>query len=56
MNVWLTDILQVRYDIRGHGRSGKPSTAEAYHSRLFADDFKTVVDAFGLKKPVLVGW
>ncbi|KAJ7352316.1 alpha/beta-hydrolase [Mycena albidolilacea] len=52
----LDSLYIVRYDTRGHGRSGKPSTAEAYHSRLFADDFKTVVDAFGLKKPVLVGW
>ncbi|KAJ7199560.1 Alpha/Beta hydrolase protein [Mycena haematopus] len=46
---------RVRYDIRGHGRSGKPNTQEAYESKLFADDFKTVMDAFGLKKPVLAG-
>jgi pimeloyl-ACP methyl ester carboxylesterase len=52
----LIDIPQVRYDTRGHGRSGKPSTREAYESKLFADDFKTVMDAYGLKKPVLAGW
>ncbi|KAJ6611124.1 alpha/beta-hydrolase [Mycena sp. CBHHK59/15] len=43
----------VRYDVRGHGRSGKSNTAEAYVSKLFADDFKTVMDAFDLDKPVL---
>lgn len=47
---------KVRYDIRGHGRSGKPNTAEAYESKLFADDFKAVMEAFELKKPVLAGW
>ncbi|KAJ7671530.1 alpha/beta-hydrolase [Mycena polygramma] len=52
----LDSLYIVRYDIRGHGRSGKPNTAEAYESKLFSDDFKTVIDAFGLKKPVLAGW
>jgi len=52
----LDSLYIVRYDIRGHGRSGKPNTPEAYESKLFADDFKTVMDAFGLKKPVLAGW
>ncbi|KAJ7183273.1 alpha/beta-hydrolase [Mycena filopes] len=52
----LESLYVVRYDIRGHGRSGKPTTAEAYASKLFAEDFRTVVDAFELKKPVLAGW
>ncbi|KAJ7746289.1 alpha/beta-hydrolase [Mycena metata] len=52
----LEAVYVVRYDIRGHGRSGKPNTAEAYESKLFADDFRTVMDAFALKKPVLAGW
>ncbi|KAJ7697657.1 alpha/beta-hydrolase [Mycena rosella] len=52
----LETLYIVRYDIRGHGRSGKPSTPEAYKSKLFADDFKTVQDAFGLRRPVLAGW
>ncbi|KAJ7650843.1 alpha/beta-hydrolase [Roridomyces roridus] len=52
----LEKLYIVRYDTRGHGRSGTPSTPEAYESKMFADDFKTVMDAFGLKKPVLVGW
>ncbi|KAJ7220212.1 alpha/beta-hydrolase [Mycena pura] len=46
----------VRYDLRGHGRSGKPDTAEAYESKMFAADFKTVMDAFKLHRPVFVGW
>ncbi|KAF7346175.1 Alpha/beta-hydrolase [Mycena sanguinolenta] len=52
----LESLYIVRYDLRGHGRSGKPSTQEAYESKLFAEDFKTVMDAFGLKRPVLAGW
>ncbi|KAJ7443858.1 alpha/beta-hydrolase [Mycena latifolia] len=52
----LETLYIVRYDIRGHGRSGKPNTEEAYKSKLFADDFKTVMDGFQLKKPVLAGW
>ncbi|KAJ7131705.1 alpha/beta-hydrolase [Mycena crocata] len=52
----LESLYIVRYDIRGHGRSGKPSTPDAYESKLFAADFKTVMDAFNLKKPVLAGW
>lgn len=52
----LDSLYIVRYDIRGHGRSGKPNTAEAYESKLFADDFQTVMEAFELKKPVLAGW
>ncbi|KAF8465887.1 Alpha/Beta hydrolase protein [Gautieria morchelliformis] len=56
----LPDMLQnlyvVRYDMRGHGRSGKPEAAEGHVSKLYADDFMTVVAAFGLKKPVLAAW
>ncbi|KAJ7174097.1 alpha/beta-hydrolase [Mycena crocata] len=52
----LESLYIVRYDIRGHGRSGKPTTEKSYLSKLFADDFKTVVEAFVLKNPVLAGW
>lgn len=45
------------FDIRGHGASDKPSDATRYaEDRLFADDVKAVMDALGLKRPVLVGW
>lgn len=46
----------VRYDTRGHGRSGKPRDATAYASEKFAQDFATVMQAFDLKHPVLVCW
>ena len=46
----------VRYEMRGHGRSGKPLEAKDYTSARIAEDFKTVCDAFGVAKPVLVGW
>ncbi|KAF4586790.1 hypothetical protein EYR40_010806 [Pleurotus pulmonarius] len=46
----------VRYDARGHGRSGKPSDAEAYASVHYAEDFLAVAHAFRLSKPVFVGW
>ncbi|VDC05612.1 unnamed protein product [Peniophora sp. CBMAI 1063] len=46
----------VRYDLRGHGRSGKPETPEGYASERFAQDFAAVMEAFDLKRPVLVGW
>lgn len=47
---------QIRYDIRGHGRSGMPTTPEGHASKLYADDFKAVAEAFGLRKPTLIGW
>lgn len=44
-------------DLRGHGASGKPSDPARYaEDRLFAGDVKAVMDALGLKRPVLVGW
>ena len=46
----------VRYEMRGHGRSGKPLEEKDYASARIAEDFKTVCDAFGVVKPVLVGW
>jgi Predicted hydrolases or acyltransferases (alpha/beta hydrolase superfamily) len=47
---------KVRYDMRGHGRSGKPNTPKDHSSSLYADDFSTVAKAFSLVKPVFVGW
>ncbi|TFK88836.1 alpha/beta-hydrolase [Polyporus arcularius HHB13444] len=52
----LTDFYLVRYEMRGHGRSDKPLDAEAYESARFAQDFKTVCDAFGLNRPFLWAW
>ncbi|KZV76589.1 alpha/beta-hydrolase [Peniophora sp. CONT] len=52
----LENLYIVRYDIRGHGRSGMPMSPEGHASKLYADDFKAVVDAFELRKPTLIGW
>ncbi|RPD61056.1 alpha/beta-hydrolase [Lentinus tigrinus ALCF2SS1-6] len=52
----LADFHVVRYELRGHGRSDKPLNTEAYESVRFAEDFKTVCDAFGLNKPFLWMW
>ncbi|KAJ6600526.1 hypothetical protein DFH09DRAFT_1271316 [Mycena vulgaris] len=38
----------VAADLRGHGRSGKPTSPDTYQSKIFVDDFRTVMDAFGL--------
>ncbi|KAI0320009.1 Alpha/Beta hydrolase protein [Amylostereum chailletii] len=52
----LTSLYVVRADIRGHGRSGKPVTPEGHLSHLYADDYKAVIDAYGLRAPVHAGW
>ncbi|KAF5331354.1 hypothetical protein D9611_011878 [Ephemerocybe angulata] len=46
----------VAYDMRGHGRSGKPLTMEGHSSKLYADDFAAVSKGFGLKSPLYNGW
>jgi pimeloyl-ACP methyl ester carboxylesterase len=47
----------ITYDMRGHGLSGKPEDAEAFHDgRRWADDLSAVLKATGAKNPVLVGW
>jgi pimeloyl-ACP methyl ester carboxylesterase len=45
----------VRFDLRGHGLSGRP--AEGYGDRaLWAADVAAVIAALGLDRPVVVGW
>ncbi|KAJ7264247.1 alpha/beta-hydrolase [Mycena rebaudengoi] len=46
----------VRYDTRGHGRSGKPQRPEDYESIHYAEDFQAVLDGFKLNKPNFAGW
>ncbi|KAF7305427.1 Hydrolase-4 domain-containing protein [Mycena chlorophos] len=48
----------IRYDLRGHGRSGKPVDPEAWTSKRFAEDVDAVFKAFGVQeeKPFVVGW
>jgi pimeloyl-ACP methyl ester carboxylesterase len=48
--------LQVRYDARGHGRSGKPEEEEAWLSARIAEDFLAVAEAFEVRCPIYVGW
>ena len=47
----------IRYDMRGHGLSGKPAGAEAYSDgRRWADDLQAVITSSRAVKPVVVGW
>ena len=47
----------ISYDLRGHGRSGKPTDPKAYsEGRRWADDLAAVIDATHAQRPVLVGW
>jgi pimeloyl-ACP methyl ester carboxylesterase len=51
------DFRIVTFDLRGHGASDKPPGAEAYlDGRIWADDVKAVMEAAGLRRPVLSGW
>ncbi|KAJ6534051.1 alpha/beta-hydrolase [Mycena vulgaris] len=52
----LDKLYLVRYDVRGHGRSGKPVSPEGYAASLYAADFAAVSKAFSLHMPVFVGW
>ncbi|KAJ7750082.1 alpha/beta-hydrolase [Mycena maculata] len=52
----LDKLYLVRYDVRGHGRSGKPRDPEGYASLLYAADFSAVAKEFFLDTPVFVGW
>ncbi|KAJ7647850.1 Alpha/Beta hydrolase protein [Roridomyces roridus] len=52
----LDKLYLVRYDVRGHGRSGKPTVPSAYTSAMYADDFAAVAREFSLNNPVYVGW
>jgi len=46
----------VRYDTRGHGRSGKPEEEEAWQSERLSQDFDAVVTGFELKVPFVAAW
>lgn len=47
----------VAFDLRGHGRSGKPRETGAYgDERVWADDLRAVLTALDLDGAVLVGW
>jgi len=47
----------VTYDLRGHGNSDKPFDPARYRdSKAWGDEVQAVIDAAGLKRPVIVGW
>jgi non-heme chloroperoxidase len=51
------EFHMVTYDLRGHGNSDKPFEPERYKTgKYWADELQAVMDAAGLKRPVLVGW
>ncbi len=53
----LAGFRQVRFDLRGHGDSDKPTALEAYSDAdRWADDVAAVIGAAKLRRPVLVGW
>ena len=44
-------------DLRGNGLSAKPWRSEAYAgTEVWAGDIAAVVEAYGLERPVIVGW
>ena len=47
---------QVRYDLRCHGKSGVGHGEEGLHPTRHADDFRAVVTAFGVQRPIVVAW
>lgn len=48
--------VKVRYDTRGHGKSGKPLADEAWESRRMSEDFEAVCKEFGVTKAFVLGW
>lgn len=52
----LAKYRMVAFDLRGHGASGKPWTADDYESRDWGGDVATVIATQTIDTPVLVGW
>jgi pimeloyl-ACP methyl ester carboxylesterase len=51
------EFFIVRFDLRGHGDSGKPTDDAAYtESVRWAQDVAAVLDALGLRDALLIGW
>nr|WP_238540903.1 alpha/beta hydrolase [Herbaspirillum sp. YR522] len=47
----------ISYDLRGHGKSGKPGLEDAYKDgRIWAADLAAVIEAAHAEGAVLVGW
>ena len=53
----LAAFRMVRFDLRGHGDSDKPTALAAYSDAdRWADDVAAVIEGAKLRRPVLVGW
>ncbi|MFN6980316.1 MAG: alpha/beta fold hydrolase [Brevundimonas sp.] len=53
----LSGFRIVTFDLRGHGDSDKPTSADAYsEADQWADDVAAVIAGMRLRRPVLVGW
>ncbi len=53
----LAGFRMVRFDLRGHGDSDKPTSTAAYSNlEQWGDDVAAVIAAAKLRRPVLVGW
>jgi len=51
------EVAVFSYDLRGHGRSGRPRKAAAYRTdRYWAGDLWAVLDSLPPRPTVLVGW
>jgi len=53
----LHQFRMIAFDLRGHGRSGKPLERESYlDSRVWASDLQSIIRSLELVKPVLISW
>ncbi|XP_006456516.1 hypothetical protein AGABI2DRAFT_195608 [Agaricus bisporus var. bisporus H97] len=53
---WTSSVFFVRYDTRGHGRSGKSTAEEAWESKRFSEDFEAVCSEFNVREAYVLGW
>ncbi|KAF5350071.1 hypothetical protein D9756_009079 [Leucocoprinus leucothites] len=53
---WTSRAFLVRYDARGHGRSGKPLTHEGWDSQRIWEDFEVVCTEFEVQEAYILGW
>ncbi|KAJ3569557.1 hypothetical protein NP233_g4964 [Leucocoprinus birnbaumii] len=54
--MWTSRVFLVRYDARGHGRSGKPPTHEGWESKRIWEDFEIVCREFDVQETYVLGW
>jgi len=50
------ELYMIRYDTRGHGKSGKPMTEDGYKSERYAEDVSAIIKTFGLGQVFFAGW